>query len=95
MLARAIHGCDRALPPAGGTATFGPMSAVDADRVRDALCTVLFPNFRRDIVTLGMVQDLHERDGRVRVRLRPGTDTPAVLEALRARVTEVVGRVPA
>jgi ATP-binding protein involved in chromosome partitioning len=70
------------------------MSAVDADRVRDALRTVLFPNFRRDIVTLGMVQDLQVHDGRVTVRLRPGTDAPAVLDALRARVTEVVGRVP-
>ena len=42
--------------------------------VREALRTVLFPNFKRDIVTLGMVgDDIQIEGGAVRVHLRPGT----------------------
>jgi ATP-binding protein involved in chromosome partitioning len=63
------------------------------EQVRDALRAVLFPNFRRDIVTLGMVQEVRVEGGDVYVRLRPGTDNAATLETLRTRVTEVAGRV--
>jgi ATP-binding protein involved in chromosome partitioning len=68
------------------------MAVLDVERVRDALRTVLFPNFRRDVVTLGMVQEVRVDGGAVHVRVRPGTDKDEVLQALRARVSEAVGR---
>jgi ATP-binding protein involved in chromosome partitioning len=58
------------------------MAAVTPERVRQALRGVLFPNFRRDIVTLGMVTDVVIEDGTVRISLRPGTDKADVLAQL-------------
>jgi len=59
------------------------MAGPSADRVRELLRAVLFPKFRRDIVTLGMVTEVRVDDGRVHVQLRPGSDAPEVIEALR------------
>ena len=67
------------------------MPALDPARVRDALRTVPFPNFRRDVVTLGMVQDVRVDGSEVTVLLRPGTDKPDVLSALRARIEAAIG----
>jgi len=66
------------------------MHSPDAETVRDALRAVLFPGFRRDIVTLGMVDDLRVEAGRVHVRLRPGTEDRARLEALERSVQAAV-----
>jgi len=64
------------------------MAGPSADRVRELLRAVLFPKFRRDIVTLGMVTDVRVDGGRVDVQLRPGSDAADVVAALR----EGVGR---
>ena len=64
------------------------------ERLRDALRTVRFPGFNRDIVRLGMVADLAIEDGTVRVHLRPGTDKPEVLRRLAADVERVLGAEP-
>jgi ATP-binding protein involved in chromosome partitioning len=65
------------------------------EEVREALRAVLFPGFRRDIVALGMVaDDLPIAGGVVRVHLRPGSDKPEVVDELRRRVSNVVGRLP-
>lgn len=71
-----------------------PPDQPSTDDVRQAMRAVLFPGFRRDVVTLGMVEDVSIEDGLVRVHLRPGSDKPEVVDALRARVTAVVGRLP-
>ena len=69
--------------------------ALTAERVLEALRTVLFPGFRRDIVTLGMVGDNVTIDGgRVRIGLRPGTDKPEVLQQLTRAVDAAVRRLP-
>jgi len=68
------------------------MAVLDAELVREALRTVLFPNFRRDVMTLGMVQGVSIEAGSVHVRLRPGTEKPEVLQELRTRVESAVGR---
>src|SRR5438552_4082740 len=68
--------------------------ALTAERLRDALRTVRFPGFNRDIVRLGMVADLAIEDGTVRVHLRPGTDKPEVLRRLAADVERVLGAEP-
>jgi ATP-binding protein involved in chromosome partitioning len=71
------------------------MAALTPERVREALRTVLFPNFRRDIVTLGMVgDDIAIEQGCVRVHLRPGTDKPDVLEELAGAIDATLRREP-
>ena len=69
------------------------MAVLTPERVRDALRTVLFPNFRRDIVTLGMVTDVAVDDGTVRVHLRPGTDRPEVQQQLARAIEAALRRV--
>ncbi len=83
-----------ALPFADPPSTLAPMADLTPDGVRAALRAVIFPNFRRDIVTLGMVSDVRIEGGTVTVELRPGTDDAAVLEQLAARIQEVAGRLP-
>jgi len=58
------------------------MAAPTAEQVRDVLRTVLFPNFRRDVVTLGMVTGVAVDGGTVRVELKPGTDKLEVVAQL-------------
>lgn len=70
------------------------MADVTPDQVREALRAVLFPNFRRDVVQLGMVTGVRVDGPAVVVELRPGTDKVDVVEELRRRVDEVVRRVP-
>ena len=82
------------MPFADPPSTVAHMADLTPDGVRAALRAVIFPNFRRDIVTLGMVSDVRIEGGAVTVELRPGTDEAAVLEQLAARAQEVVGRLP-
>jgi len=71
------------------------MAALSAERVRDALRTVLFPGFRRDIVTLGMVgDDIRIDGGRVVLHLRPGTERPEVLAQLRQTIDAALRALP-
>jgi ATP-binding protein involved in chromosome partitioning len=70
------------------------MSAPSPDRVREILRAVLFPNFRRDIVTLGMVSGVRIEDGVVHVDLRPGTDKREVLDQLSSQIEKLLGREP-
>jgi ATP-binding protein involved in chromosome partitioning len=71
------------------------MAGLTPAEAREALRTVLFPNFKRDIVTLGMVGDDIQIDGgTVRVHLRPGTDKPEVLAQLRRAVEAALARLP-
>jgi ATP-binding protein involved in chromosome partitioning len=70
-------------------------AAPTPERVREALRTVLFPNFRRDIVTLGMVGDeITIENGTVRVQLRPGTDRPEVLQQLTRAIEAALAAQP-
>jgi ATP-binding protein involved in chromosome partitioning len=66
------------------------MAAPSAERVQAALRAVLFPGFRRDIVTLGMVTDVRVEGATVHVHLRPGTDKPETLAQLTGRVRAAV-----
>ncbi len=69
-----------------------PTSTPDA--LRTALRAVLFPGFRRDIVTLGMVTDVRVDGGTAHVHLRPGTDKPDVLERLVDEIGHALGHQP-
>jgi ATP-binding protein involved in chromosome partitioning len=70
------------------------MAAPTPDRVRDALRAVLFPGFRRDLVTLGMVGEIAVEDGVVRIPLRPGTDRTEVHQQIARAIEASVGRLP-
>jgi len=71
------------------------MAELTPEQVREALRTVLFPNFRRDIVTLGMVGDeVGIEGGVVRLHVRPGTDKPEVLQQLKRAIDAAVHRLP-
>ena len=70
------------------------MAALTPERVREALHAVLFPGFKRDIVTLGMVGDVQITDGVVRIPLRPGSDRPEVHQQLARAIESAVGRLP-
>src|SRR5881398_3656809 len=71
------------------------MAALTPERVREALRTVLFPNFRRDIVTLGMVgEDLVIDGDTVRLHVRPGTDKAEVLQQLAPAIDAALRRLP-
>jgi ATP-binding protein involved in chromosome partitioning len=68
--------------------------AASPERLRDALKAVLFPGFRRDIVTLGMVSDVRVDGTTAHVHLRPGTDKPETLAALRVGIDTALRREP-
>src|SRR5881397_286098 len=71
------------------------MAELTPERVREALRTVLFPNFRRDIVTLGMVGEEIAIDGdTVRLHVRPGTDKPETLQQLTRAIDAALRRLP-
>src|ERR671930_27603 len=71
------------------------MAELTPERVREALRTVLFPNFRRDLVTLGMVGENIAIDGdTVRLHVRPGTDKPEVLQQLARAIDAALRRLP-
>src|SRR2546425_1716030 len=71
------------------------MAELTPERVREALRTVIFPNFRRDLVTLGMVGDDIVIDGdTVRLVVRPGTDKPEVLQQLARAIDAALRRLP-
>src|SRR3989454_3070323 len=71
------------------------MAELTPERVREALRTVLFPNFRRDIVTLGMVgEDIAIAGDTVRLHVRPGTDKPETLQQLTRAIDAALRRLP-
>ncbi|HLK12084.1 MAG TPA: Mrp/NBP35 family ATP-binding protein [Candidatus Binatia bacterium] len=70
------------------------MTAPSPERLREALRAVLFPNFRRDVVTLGMVTDVRVEGGTAHVHLRPGTDRAEVVAQLVQRVRAALAAEP-
>jgi len=71
------------------------MAGPTPEQVREALRTVLFPGFRRDIVTLGMVgEQVAIESGTVRLHVRPGTDKPETLQQLARAIDAAVRRLP-
>lgn len=70
------------------------MAHLDAASVREALRSVLFPGFRRDIVSLGMVEEIRVDADTVGVRLRAGTEDPQRLATLEGGIRDALLRLP-
>ena len=56
------------------------------EAVLDALRSVRYPGFSRDIVSLGVAQDVAVESGRVRLRLQPGSGDPALADAIEREI---------
>jgi ATP-binding protein involved in chromosome partitioning len=54
------------------------MMSISEEEVRDALRTVRYPGFSRDIVSFGLVKGINVDDGEVRVQLALATNDPNV-----------------
>lgn len=63
------------------------------DDVRAALSRVLYPGFRRDLIALGIVRDVSEREGRVVVTLDLPTSKRTVIDAVHQAARTEVGRI--
>jgi len=64
------------------------------DAVLDALRSVRYPGFTRDVVSLGVAQDVVVEGGRVRLRLAPGPGDPALAQAIEREVRAALERLP-
>ncbi len=72
-----------------------PQAPPTLDAVLNALRSVRYPGFTRDVVSLGVTQDVAVDGGRVRLRLAAGPGDPAVLDTIerevRAALTRLAG----
>jgi len=64
------------------------------DAVLDALRSVRYPGFSRDVVSLGVTQDVAVEEGRVRLRLTAGPGDPAIADTLEQEVRAALARLP-
>jgi ATP-binding protein involved in chromosome partitioning len=65
--------------------------AVTEDQVREALTTVKYPGFSRDIVSFGLVKRIRINDGAVAVQLELATNEPAIPRAIKADAERAIG----
>lgn len=71
------------------------MSTITADTVREALRTVPYPGFQRDIVSFGLVRDVTVgEDGRIGVQLLVTTRDQAVISEIRERAQQALEALP-
>jgi len=69
-------------------------STLNEQSALDALRTVKYPGFSRDIVSFGFVKDLAVGGGNVSFRLAMTADQPAVAEQLKAECDAALRRIP-
>ena len=56
---------------------------VSEDQIKEALKTVKYPGFSRDIVSFGLVKGIDARDGNVIVQLALATNDPAIPQTIK------------
>jgi len=54
--------------------------SVSEEQIRDALKSVKYPGFTRDIVSFGLVKSVNIDDGQVKVQLALATNDPSIPE---------------
>ncbi|GAB4374907.1 MAG: P-loop NTPase [Acidobacteriota bacterium] len=70
------------------------MAEISADDVRQALASVPYPGFRRDIVSFGLVRHVAACNGAVKVQLAVKTEDESVRRQLRDAVERAVAGLP-
>jgi len=68
--------------------------AVSEDQIREALKTVKYPGFSRDIVSFGLVKGIEARNGNVVVQLALATNDPAVPQTIKNDAEKVLRGLP-
>jgi len=67
-----------------------PSMAVTQEQIKNALKSVKYPGFSRDIVSFGLVKEIVSTDAETRVQLVLTTNDPAVPRAIKAEAEEVL-----
>jgi len=68
--------------------------AVSEDQIKEALKTVKYPGFSRDIVSFGLVKGIEARNGNVVVQLALATNDPAVPQTIKNDAEKVLRGLP-
>jgi len=81
------------LNPRGEWACFKPFKSMpDRNEITEALKSVRYPGFSRDIVSFGLVREIEVEGSRVRVGIEVTTADESVPEKIAAEVKSAVGR---
>jgi ATP-binding protein involved in chromosome partitioning len=67
---------------------------VTIEDVQKQLATVRYPGYSHDVVTFGMVRDVHVRDGHVTVAIAIPSQKPEIVTALRSEIASTLERLP-
>jgi ATP-binding protein involved in chromosome partitioning len=67
------------------------MMSITEEQVRDALRTVRYPGFSRDIVSFGLVKGIDIADGEVKVQLALATNDPNIPATIKNDAEKVLG----
>src|SRR5579864_6595490 len=65
--------------------------SVSEDQIREALRSVRYPGFSRDIVSFGLVKDVRIDDGEVQVQLALATNDPNIPATIKSDAEKVLG----
>jgi ATP-binding protein involved in chromosome partitioning len=68
--------------------------AVTEEAVKEALRSVKYPGFSRDIVSFGLVKEIQVNNGNLTVQLALATNEPAIPRAIKADAESVLQRLP-
>ncbi len=68
--------------------------AITEEQVRDALKAVKYPGFSRDIVSFGLVKDIHVEGSSVTAQLTLATNEAAIPRAIKSEAEEVLRSLP-
>src|SRR5712691_1958635 len=67
---------------------------VSEDQIKDALKTVKYPGFSRDIVSFGLVKGIEARNGDVTVQLALATNDPAIPQTIKSEAENALRNLP-
>src|SRR5947207_10931117 len=67
--------------------------SISEEQVRDALRSVRYPGFSRDIVSFGLVKDVQINGGEVKVQLALATNDPNIPATIKNDAEKVLGEV--
>lgn len=80
--------------PGGGVHNGWPMSSIDVTALREALQSVKYPGFSRDIVSFGLVKDIQTDGQDVQVQMTLTTADPKVARTIHDEAEAALKRLP-